>query len=127
MNAEKAKRIEVNLSGVEKKIFEAVPIGEAWDTGKMGIELRRLGHNIDPRTITACCGKLAGTKLIREPKKGWFRKNVFREKQEHIKLVKDFPIESFEPEICEMSEKKDLLAVLGTATAKIREAANEIE
>ena len=54
------------LQGVEQKVYEAIPISEAWNTSKIMAELKRNGHNIENKTIVRCAKSLTERGLLKE-------------------------------------------------------------
>lgn len=63
---------EQGLNSMALKVYEAVPLGEAWTRSQIHGELRRQGRNVDVPTVEACLHALRGHKLIREPKGGHY-------------------------------------------------------
>lgn len=69
-----------NLSGILRKVLEAVPIAEAWGASAVCKELLRTGHGADIRTVTGCLNHLLQIGLVREPRTGAFRRVAMKVK-----------------------------------------------
>lgn len=72
MNASKLASAERSISTTARKVLEAVPIAEAWSTGRIVAELKRRGINMDPSMVDGCLNNLRGHGLVREPLRGSF-------------------------------------------------------
>lgn len=63
------------MSGVAKKVFEFVPIGEAWNSTRIGSEIARVTNaTVDRKTLDGCLSALTEAKLIRETSRGLFQR-----------------------------------------------------
>lgn len=67
MNEARAARIESELTGSAKKVFECVPCEETWTTLQVAGELRRQGVSLDIRYIQGALNSLVDQGLIKEP------------------------------------------------------------
>lgn len=75
MNESKLHRAEQALSGIEKKVFDAVPYEEAWDRHAIVGEMRRAtGSNPDPHVVDGCIVDLIQRNLVQEPTRGMFKR-----------------------------------------------------
>lgn len=72
MNAARLQELEKGLSGIAKKVLEAVPISEQWNRHKIYGELGRIGHNIEKASVDGCLKYLMEMGLVREPARGSF-------------------------------------------------------
>lgn len=70
------------LNAPVKKVYDAVPVADAWDHSQIIAELRRNGHSMrDMSAVLGCLDTLRRTGLVAEPKNGLFTRV-------HIKEVK---------------------------------------
>ena len=61
------------LNAPVKKVYEAVPVSEAWTTTQIIGEISRLGYSMrDPKAIIGCLDTLKRQGLITEPERGSF-------------------------------------------------------
>lgn len=72
-----AARFHSLLSGqptVAKRVFEAVPIAELWQTIDIYNELRRAGKARDVKSVEGCLNRLKESGLVLEPIRGHWRR-----------------------------------------------------
>lgn len=79
MNQGRLKSVINGLTGVSRRVYEAVPIAGPWTAAQIGTELFRTSHRIDPKTIEGCLASLTSQKLIAEPQRGLFCKFSLKE------------------------------------------------
>lgn len=72
MNHARKMSLVGGLSGIAKKVFDTVPLGEEWTAGQIGAEMHRTGTAIDMKTLQGCLASLTNQKLIKEPDPGVF-------------------------------------------------------
>lgn len=61
------------LHAAVRKIYDAVPMAEAWDHSQIIAELRRTGHSTrDMNVVLGCLDTLRRQGLVAEPNKGFF-------------------------------------------------------
>lgn len=61
------------LNAPVKKVYEAVPVSEAWTTTQIIAEISRLGYSMrDSKAIIGCLDTLKRQGLIQEPERGSF-------------------------------------------------------
>lgn len=61
------------LNAPVKKVYEAVPVSEAWTTTQIIAEISRLGYSMrDSKAIIGCLDTLKRQGLIQEPERGTF-------------------------------------------------------
>ena len=70
----KFKGIYNGLSSVQKKVYGAVPIAEAWDTTKIKIELARTSSIVETRILMGCLNGLIACGLVKEYQNGTFQR-----------------------------------------------------
>lgn len=117
MNQGRLKSIVCNLSSASTKVFDVVPLQEAWCIAQIIAELSRKGQNTDHKLVAGCLDGLVKFKLVNEPVRGYFIRA-------HISKITP------EPEISTL-EVKDLkmsvVKVKPIAVATVAEAANPVE
>lgn len=67
MNQARFNSVYNGLTSIAKKVYEAVPISEPWDTKKIVSEIHRCGTNPDPSIIAGCLNSLIAAGLVHEP------------------------------------------------------------
>ncbi len=75
----KFKTKMAGMTAVAQKVYQAVPMQEAWTPMQILGELKRLNLSIDFRVVGGCLDTLLQTKLIQEPIKGLFVRTLVRE------------------------------------------------
>lgn len=79
-------QIHSGQTSVAKKVYEAVPILEAWSVGQVNAALQRSGVVIAFRDVAGCLNTLKNSGLINEPKTGEFiREGVRQPKTPKVK------------------------------------------
>lgn len=67
------KQMFNTLNAPVKKVYEAVPVSEAWTTTQIIGEISRLGYSMrDSKAIIGCLDTLKRQGLIQEPERGCF-------------------------------------------------------
>lgn len=79
MNQAKFDAAYRGLTGIARKVFEATPIAEAWQTSQVCTEIRRLGHGGDFKTVQGCLNSLTLLGLVTERPRGMFMRRAIRE------------------------------------------------
>lgn len=74
MNNAKMTAIERNMTGIMRKVLDAVPIAEPWTIPQICSEIQRAGGTSDRRAISGCLNTLVEYGLIREPVAGSFER-----------------------------------------------------
>lgn len=67
------------MTSAARKVYDVVPIAEAWDKVQIARELRRLNISLDIKVFDACLGALRDAGLIRELHQGEFQREKVRE------------------------------------------------
>lgn len=88
MNQSKIDRVENNLSGIARKVLDAVPLQESWSTAEVIAEMRRQGQNPDFRIVAGCLSSLCEQRLVREPTQGKFTRVQSKPVLKAVKEVK---------------------------------------
>lgn len=77
MKHSKFKSIYNGLSSVAKKVYEAIPIQDAWDLKAIIAEMKRIFPSMgDQNVIKGCVNTLVQSGLVEEPKNGHFKRAV---------------------------------------------------
>lgn len=74
MSRARFNSIYSGMTSVSKKVYEAVPMNEAWNTSKIAAELQRCGLGIDFRIVAGCLNSLCSAGLINEIGKAEFKR-----------------------------------------------------
>ena len=83
MNHARTQELLAGQSGIARKVFDVVPIAEAWTAAQIRAELTRLGASNDIRIIDGCLRSLVDKKLIQEVGRGLYRRKPERLIDEH--------------------------------------------
>jgi len=70
--------IHAGLTSVAQKVYEAVPIAEAWSQSQIYAELSRKQISANHRVMVGCLDNLVSQGLIAEPSRGMFRRVAIR-------------------------------------------------
>lgn len=79
MNAARLAQAERALPAALRKVFECVPIADAWTKAQVNGELHRRGTNLAPPMVAGMLDKLKEAGLVREPSPGSFVREAARE------------------------------------------------
>ena len=79
MNYARFKAIHHGMTAVAKKVYEAVPMSEAWSHSQIHTEIHRLGYGVQYNIMSGCLNSLIGAGLVIEPSKGHFKREPVRE------------------------------------------------
>ena len=81
----KPDRLEILLRGqseVARKVFEVVPIGQAWSPTQIKAELERTGASTASlHVVRGCLRELCSSNLIGEPTREMYRRRAIRNRQ----------------------------------------------
>jgi hypothetical protein len=83
MNAVKQQALLQGQTGLARKVFECVPMQEAWTLSQIQTVLRQLGSSgsqAEAHVIRGCLGELEDQRLVRQPKSGLFQRVKTQEK-----------------------------------------------
>lgn len=81
------KQLYNTLNAPVKKVYDGVPLSEAWSTTKIIGEIHRLGYSMrDTKAIIGCLDTLKRHGLITEPTRGSFIRVEIRETIENIPI-----------------------------------------
>lgn len=72
VQAQRLTRAAESLSGVAKRVLDAVPIGEPWTAAAICSELGRQGSRVDFNIVLGCLNTHKEVGLVREPMTQYF-------------------------------------------------------
>lgn len=115
MNQAKLKAVEQGLTGVAKKVLDALAYAEPRTPHEIGAELRRSGTAPDSRIISGCLLSLMSSGLVREPRPGYYlRIQVMNERapkpDDHETAEASPPAAPVEPPKPELAERMAIVA-----------------
>jgi len=110
-------------------VLDATPKQNAWPVYAIQAEIKRVcGATIDHKTVLGCLSHMVEQGLVKDCGKQTFVREKIKEREPHVKLVKDDPIHvKPETEISHMSEKSDLLSPAARIAGSLRKLADEVE
>lgn len=123
MNNARMRAVEQGLSGIAKKVLDAVPIEGEWTTSQIITEMRRTtGSYPDKHIVDGCISALLNSKLIKEPKYGHFTR--VPSKPEAEPMIAPAPV----PQVVESKPElpMDRLAKLAEDLRKLATTAEDI-
>lgn len=78
------------LNAPVKKVYEAVPVSEAWTTTQIIAEISRLGYSMrDSKAIIGCLDTLKRQGLIQEPERGSFVRVEVKAIETYVKFMEE--------------------------------------
>lgn len=114
-----------SVNSVARKVFDYVPIQEAWPVNRIISQMVTAGvPRVDVRTAEGCIERLKDAGLVKEPERGIFQRVVARER-ETISLPSSSTAELAAPTTIEPPVAARALA-LGDLSARLRERATEL-
>lgn len=78
ISAQRAAELLSANSATARKVFDAVPISDAWSTNAIASELVRTGCNLNYTVIAGCLRSLCNSGLVREAPASMFRRAPVR-------------------------------------------------
>lgn len=133
MNRTRYEAIEASQSAIARKVLSVVPIQEHWSAKQIYSELHRLTHaTVDRRVVDGCLRMLVDSGLVREHPRDSYIREMPKEDQPKLKLVKEEPTSTeimTEPKPAQVRAPAppNPLDRLASATKKLRDAISEIE
>ena len=136
------KQVFNTLNAPVKKVYEAVPVSEAWTSTQIIAEISRLGYSMrDSKAIIGCLDTLKRQGLIQEPERGSFIRIEVKETTTFDKFIEETkektmatskPVTQIKQSnldrLINLSEKANVLAAQMKAVAtEIENVALEIE
>ena len=84
------KQMFNTLNAPVKKVYEAVPVSEAWTSTQIIAEISRLGYSMrDSKAIIGCLDTLKRQGLIQEPERGSFIRIEVKETTTFDKFIEE--------------------------------------
>ena len=84
------KQVFNTLNAPVKKVYEAVPVSEAWTSTQIIAEISRLGYSMrDSKAIIGCLDTLKRQGLIQEPERGSFIRIEVKETTTFDKFIEE--------------------------------------
>jgi len=84
------KQMFNTLNAPVKKVYEAVPVSEAWTTTQIIAEISRLGYSMrDSKAIIGCLDTLKRQGLIQEPERGTFVRIEVKAIETYVKFMEE--------------------------------------
>lgn len=84
------KQLHNTLNAPVKKVYEAVPVSEAWTTTQIISEISRLGYSMrDSKAIIGCLDTLKRQGLITEPERGTFVRVEVKAIETYVKFMEE--------------------------------------
>lgn len=131
VNAAKMKRVEDGLSGIARKVLEAVPIADQWQAHTIANEIKRAtGSAPEIKIVNGCLESLRSSGLVREPTRGkWIRVST----KEHADAddepapVKVVELRKQQPEQTAREMLSQVAIAMMDLAAKVEDVANEID
>lgn len=129
VNSSRLEQKLESITALERKVFEATPLSEAWTASQIVRELLRQSVPVSTHQVNGALHHLAQMKLVREPERGHF----MRDRVKPAKADKAPPLESTPAEAEPMPEPKsatqpaDCLTRLANLAVLLRRAADEAE
>ncbi|MCY0854320.1 hypothetical protein [Cupriavidus sp. D39] len=124
-------KVEAKLRGqttIAKKVFEMVPIQEAWSCNQILAALHRVTRSsMDYQIMQGCLVALKGAGLVREPKGGLFQRAEIKEKAEDkMANAADKAVE-VAVQAAASGAKKSPIEILAGIASHLRMIASDIE
>lgn len=122
MNQGRMKSIIKGLTGIAKKTYECVPIGEEWSPATIATEMIRTGNRVEMRVLEGCLRSLVESGVVEEPARGMFKRPQIKEK-----VVQPNPAVSLVPPPAPAPAPLSALDALAGLSAKLKALAAELD
>lgn len=99
MNEQRQQRLLENHTALAKKVFEYVPIQEAWTAAAINTALRTYSTTSASHVaVRACIGDMKDQGLVREVRSGYFQRTPISKKLEQLQLkpTENLPVQNEE-------------------------------
>lgn len=131
MNAARLKQVENGLSGIARKVLEAVPIADQWQAHTIASEIKRAtGSAPEIKIVNGCLESLKSSGLVREPTRGkWIRVSTKEhagadDEQTPAKVVE---LRKQPAELTAREMLSQVAIAMMDLAAKVEDVANEID
>lgn len=94
------EQVRVNgLTGVIRKVYDAVPMQTPWNAHEIGQELFRTGKSgVDAHTLKGCLNSLSKYGMVREPTRGYFMRLPVAKPVEEESFILDSLLDELYPD-----------------------------
>ena len=131
MNAARLKQVENGLSGIARKVLEAVPIADQWPAHTIANEIKRAtGSAPEIKIVNGCLESLKSSGLVREPTRGkWIRVSMkdHADADEMPAPVKVVELRKQQPEQTAREMLSQVAIAMMDLAAKVEDVASEID
>jgi hypothetical protein len=130
MTPDKQKQKLAGQTAIAQKVFQAVPIAEAWAVAQISQALHRTtGARLDRHTLQGCLRALADSDLIRSTEHGSLHQRVAVSAAQSTppKTKESTVTQPAKPAVTQQSAPASAIDVVGAATKKIRAIADELD
>lgn len=116
-----------SLTGIERKIYDAVPIGSEWTSGQVVGEVFRLTRSqIDPSTATGRLNALAEQGIIKKRGRLFSKEPLEPKKVVSLSTVQPQRNDSTAPSDVQPEREKEPLALVGEALNELKGMAADL-
>lgn len=122
MNQQRFKSILSGMTSIAQRVFQAVPIAEAWASRQIYAEMTRTGPAADYKTVEGCLRTLVNAGLVTEPNPGTFRQVKVKAKDESSESAAAIPSAS-----CPIDRLGILASRVRAVRAELNSLADDIE
>lgn len=116
VQAQKLARAAESLSGVAKRVLDAVPISEPWTATQICSELGRHGSRVDFNIVLGCLNTHKQAGLVKEPMTQYFQRVAIT-----VPAPKPAPAANVVPIMDKLTEREPLDSI-GAMAQRLREA-----
>lgn len=124
VQSQRLARAAESLSGVAKRVLDAVPISEPWTATAICSELGRHGSRVDFNIVLGCLNTHKQAGLVKEPMTQYFQR-VYTPEMVKQKPIPAAPATNVVPLMSDAPEKlteRDPLESIGAMAQRLREA-----
>lgn len=134
MNSARAEALLRGMTSVAQRIYQAVPIAEAWTAAQINAELIRGNTRIDRRVFQACLSALHDVHLIADKGQGRYQRTAIKEKPTAAiedampiapRAIPAPPTAAHNP--TQAKPQPSPLDLLGALSARLRTLADEVD
>lgn len=130
MTPDKQKQKLAGQTAIAQKVFQAVPIAEAWTVAQISQALHRTtGARLDRHTLQGCLRALADSDLIRSTEHGSLHQRVaVSAAQSTPPKTKELTVtQTAKPAVTQQAAPASAIDVLGSLAQKMRALADEVD
>ena len=129
MNASKMKQVESGLTGIARKVLDAVPKTDAWASAAIFGEIKRAtGSSYEMKLINGCLESLKASGLVREPMRGkWIRVAAKDHDDEAVEVANAVELRKLPDQPTAREMLSQVAIAMMDLAAKVEDVANEID